>query len=134
MSNPGKGGRGKSAPYLTTHYRIPEPIKPVVERLAGAYRILAGSKNWSSCNSLLERVDAAIADTNQDDRHQFNIYEAIIEKQQTDLTTIQKQLDELKSEKERVVNILVPSLELKPQQGRKIQDAIKLAFPELKKE
>lgn len=27
------GGRGKKAPYVSTHVRIPEPIKPVVQEL-----------------------------------------------------------------------------------------------------
>ena len=40
MSDPTKGGRGQKAPYQTTHYRIPEPIKPVVEQLATAYKRL----------------------------------------------------------------------------------------------
>lgn len=33
-----KGGRGKKAPYKTTHVRIPEPIKAEVERMAAQYR------------------------------------------------------------------------------------------------
>jgi len=32
-----KGGRGKRAPYETTHVRIPEPIKDRVERLKEMY-------------------------------------------------------------------------------------------------
>ena len=38
--NHGFRGRGKVAPYITTHYRIPLPIKPTVEILANKYREL----------------------------------------------------------------------------------------------
>ena len=33
-----KGGKGKNVPYATTHYRIPEPLKPLVVLLAERYR------------------------------------------------------------------------------------------------
>lgn len=42
-SNPKKyiiKGRGKTAPYKTCHYRIPVPLKPVIELLANSYRQL----------------------------------------------------------------------------------------------
>ena len=39
-NNPGLGGRGKRAPYETTHYRIPVALKPIVEEMAGKYREL----------------------------------------------------------------------------------------------
>lgn len=39
-NNPGIGGRGKRAPYQTTHYRIPTALKPIVEEMAGKYREL----------------------------------------------------------------------------------------------
>jgi hypothetical protein len=32
------GGRGIKAPYQTTHCRIPEPIKPLVEKLSADYK------------------------------------------------------------------------------------------------
>ena len=35
-----KGGRGKKAPYQTTHCRVPEPCKPVVEKLVAYYKLL----------------------------------------------------------------------------------------------
>jgi len=37
MSSP-VGGRGHKAPYLTTHVRVPEPVKPEVERLISDYK------------------------------------------------------------------------------------------------
>lgn len=33
-----KGGRGKKAPYETTHVRIPVPIKEIVEKLSADYK------------------------------------------------------------------------------------------------
>lgn len=38
MADPTRGGRGKVAPYRTTHYRIPVPIKPLIEQIAAVYR------------------------------------------------------------------------------------------------
>lgn len=37
MANP-VGGRGHKAPYVTTHVRVPEPVKTEVERLIGDYK------------------------------------------------------------------------------------------------
>lgn len=34
------GGRGKKAPYATTHIRIPVPIKEQVENLINDYRLM----------------------------------------------------------------------------------------------
>ena len=39
-NNPGIGGRGKRAPYKTTHYRMPIALKPIVEEMARKYREL----------------------------------------------------------------------------------------------
>jgi hypothetical protein len=61
MDTIAKGGRGKRAPYISTHHRIPEPIKPVVEQLADAYRSVLDE--GSDPDELLERVKAAIATT-----------------------------------------------------------------------
>ena len=42
MSKP-KGGRGKRAPYQTTHIRVPLALKPAVERAIAEFRELAVS-------------------------------------------------------------------------------------------
>ena len=39
MNKP-KGGRGKVAPYESTHVRVPVPIKPKVDKLVDEYRDL----------------------------------------------------------------------------------------------
>lgn len=56
-----KGGRGKVAPYKTQHYRIPLPIKPVVELLANAYRQTLGSLNDPKGDHLIEKVKIALS-------------------------------------------------------------------------
>ena len=33
-----KGGRGKKAPYETTHVRVPDQLKPLVEMMAEGYK------------------------------------------------------------------------------------------------
>ena len=37
MATP-KGGRGKTAPYETTHVRVPVPLKPKLEKMIEEYR------------------------------------------------------------------------------------------------
>lgn len=61
LTNPGRGGRGKIAPYQTIHYRIPKPIKPTTERLAAVYRLLVGTNFEEGVQVLLQQVDEAIA-------------------------------------------------------------------------
>lgn len=61
MSNPGKGGYGKRAPYETIHYRIPMPIKPVVKMLADRFReLIGGSTVDPKGDKLIKRVKDAI--------------------------------------------------------------------------
>jgi predicted nucleic acid-binding protein len=65
MTDPiAKGGRGHKAPYETTHVRIAEGIKPVVERLSAVYRQkFFGNTNPDSngATELIERVEAALS-------------------------------------------------------------------------
>lgn len=58
-----KGGRGHKAPYETTHVRIAEGIKPVVERFCAVYRQkFLGDLNpdTNGATELLERIEAAL--------------------------------------------------------------------------
>ena len=49
MNEPWKGGKGKKAQYSTTHTRVPDPIKPVVEMLAREWkRALVQEKDTES--------------------------------------------------------------------------------------
>lgn len=57
-----KGGRGKKAPYETVMYRIPSPVKSVVEMLAQQYRQLLDGIVDPTGEGLIRRVEDAIAD------------------------------------------------------------------------
>ncbi len=63
------GGRGKKAPYKTEHYRIPAPIKPLVQALANEYRELIAKdskdKTELSFINLLEQVKEQAARLDQ---------------------------------------------------------------------
>ncbi|MCM0594573.1 MAG: hypothetical protein KA716_32065 [Gloeotrichia echinulata DEX184] len=66
MDTIAKGGRGHKAPYTTTHTRIPEGIKPVVENLVTEYRqkfVNDINPDTNGAAELLERLQAAITPT-----------------------------------------------------------------------
>lgn len=134
MNNPGVGGRGKKATYDSVHYRIPEPIKPVVKRFAAAYRILVGSGIQENCDRLLQNVDSALVNTLEGEKHQITIHEGIIEKLQNDLTILQSKVDKLQKQQIETIKDLTSTLEFKPQQGTKIQGVIKQVIASLKEE
>lgn len=58
-----RGGRGKRVPYKTVMYRIPAPIKPVVEVFGFAYRLLVDGVADPDGENLIKRVENAIAAT-----------------------------------------------------------------------
>jgi hypothetical protein len=55
-----KGGRGKRAPYETVMYRIPLPIKPVVELIGHTYRLLVDGVADPNGEQLIRRVEDAV--------------------------------------------------------------------------
>lgn len=59
-----RGGRGKQAPYISTHVRLPEPIKPLVEAIKARY--LAALDQGIDPVPLLKQIESAIAQTGQD--------------------------------------------------------------------
>lgn len=61
MNNPAKGGRGKKAPYNTTHYRIPEPLKALVEEIAANYRELISDYDDPNDPKLITEVLKAVS-------------------------------------------------------------------------
>ena len=58
MSDYSKGGRGKQAPYQSTHSRVPIPLKPLVEQFTEGYRQVVGTSHEKG---YLEGVQKAIA-------------------------------------------------------------------------
>lgn len=55
-----KGGRGKRAPYETVMYRIPAPIKPIVELIGHTYRLLVDGVADPKGEQLIRRVENAV--------------------------------------------------------------------------
>ena len=123
MSNPSKGGRGKQAPYFTTHCRVPERIKPTVERLATAYKVLMGSKNLEGVNSLIKSVDTTILN--------FSKSQDEMEHLKNELARLMHEIEALKIERQNAIENLLPTLEMKSREGVKMRAAIATAFPEL---
>ena len=104
MTDPGIGGRGKRAPYETTHYRIPIALKPIVEEMARKYRELVDE---------YEVDDPALVDA---------VINALCPKETNKNIEIEKI--------ELAIEILNEALLLKANVGgaikRKIEDALKL--------
>lgn len=122
MSNPGKGGRGKAAPYSTVHYRIPEPIKPTVERLAAAYRIMVADRGMLKAHiQLVESVDNVISQSTGLEMNSTSKVEIL-----------QDRINQLEGERERAISILVPALEAsRTNNASKLIRDVKSIFPEL---
>jgi hypothetical protein len=125
MSSPGKGGRGKKAPYSTIHYRIPEPIKASVERFAAAYRILSFDDDSEGCRNLIKSVDDATASLGE--------AEDKIRRLKLELALDKTRIEVLENERELVITNLIPAYGLGSREGVKMREAIAIAIPEVKK-
>ncbi len=124
MSSPGKGGRGKKAPYSTTHYRIPEPIKASVERFAVAYRILSFDNDSDGCKNLIKSVDDATASLGE--------AEDEIKRLKLELALANTKIEVLENEREFAITNLLTGYSLGWKDGVKIKEAIAVAIPEVK--
>lgn len=124
MSNPGKGGRGKIAPYSTTHYRIPEPLKATVERLTSAYRILVGSENLEACKKFVDCVDNAITNLGESQQN--------IKQLEAELVAARKEIETLKIKNIEVTKKLETALHLKSREGTKMKEIISESIDSLK--
>lgn len=60
-----KGGRGKKAGYETQMYRIPTPLRPVVEAMGLQFRLLWDGLSDPQGEKLISRIQAAIPDSEQ---------------------------------------------------------------------
>lgn len=123
MSSPGKGGRGKVAPYKTTHYRIPEPIKESVERFAMAYRILSFDGDSQGCRNLIKSVDDATANLGE--------AEDEIRRLKLELALVNTKVEVLENERESAITNLLPAYSLTARDGAKMKTAIATVFPEV---
>ena len=61
MTDPGKGGKGRKAPYQSTLVRVPLPLKPLVVALIYAWRNCLGSILDPKGENLVKQVEKAIA-------------------------------------------------------------------------
>ena len=61
MTNAFKGGRGITAPYQTTHCRVPIPLKEVIDKLVNEYKQLVVEE--ISTADLIGRLEEAIVST-----------------------------------------------------------------------
>lgn len=83
-----KGGRGNHAPYTTTHVRIPEPIKSLVQDAAQYYR-------QNGCVPTLN-VETPLAPGGDDDQEDDNRSDpSDLETIQSQAVTIQAYLSEI---------------------------------------
>jgi hypothetical protein len=123
MSSPGKGGRGKHAPYKTTHCRVPEPIKESVERFAIAYRILAFDGDLKSCRNLINSVDDATASLGE--------AEDEIKRLKLEVALANARIEVLENERESAITNLLTAFSLSSREGVKMKSAIASSFPEI---
>ncbi len=123
MSSPGKGGRGKQAPYTSTHCRIPEPIKASVERFTIAYRTLAFDGDSESCRNLIKSVDDATASLGEAEEE--------ISKLKLELALAKTKIEALENERESAIANLLTAFSLSSREGVKMKSAIASSFPEI---
>jgi hypothetical protein len=123
MSSPGKGGRGKQAPYSTTHCRVPEPIKATVERFAIAYRILSFDGDSEGCRNLIKSVEDATASLGEAEEE--------IKRLKLELALTKTKVEVLENEREFAITNLLTGYGLGSREGVKIRAAIAIAFPEV---
>lgn len=60
MNDPTRGGRGKVAPYETTHVRTPLPVKDIVEQIVNTYKQSVGNSETSKVDNYLNLLKDAI--------------------------------------------------------------------------
>lgn len=54
-----KGGRGRQAPYTSTHVRVPDPLKSEVEQLIWKWRELIESGEFSPTEAVSEVMNVS---------------------------------------------------------------------------
>jgi hypothetical protein len=119
-----KLGRGQKAPYETTHYRIPKPIKPLVERIAEEYKqcLFAGGDE----QEFLKKMSQSL----EEEKPAQDVKELKKEIVQLSrfLSGERQRADEAVAEGLRAATILKEALKLKPQAGGAIKQEIRKAL------
>lgn len=61
MSNsPYKGGKGQVAPFISTHCRVPEPIKPLIDSIINEWKHRFHSGSKAEGDRLIGRLNEAL--------------------------------------------------------------------------
>lgn len=94
MTNPGIGGRGKRAPYKTTHYRMPVALKPIVEEMAAKYRELVDEFEVDD-PALIDAVVSAIATSDLKNTEELSLMSEQIKSLEIQLKLSNKENKEL---------------------------------------
>lgn len=141
-SNPFPGGRHKTAPYKSTHLRVPEPIKAQLQKVVDIYKILTarrseiGLGNFDlQLNKFIEGHNPLYGVTSDDfklvDTRQFDelrsLYDALVKKNER----LREQTDSEALKQKTAIATLTKALELKPNAGGAIKKEIKKAIQEL---
>lgn len=106
MIEPWKGGKGKKAPYETTHQRIPQPIHRAVQMFSDRFKqLVAAGVTDPSGEHLIKRVEDAIcADALKPDtrykKEQIpgNGYNEDLEKSDEELEKLREENSQLRSQ------------------------------------
>lgn len=94
-----KGGRGKKAPYETTHIRIPRPLKPLIDKLISKYRELV--EQGQATEGLLDSLASSL-----DDQKPVNkLSDCHLSKQEA-IELAEKLYNQKKSKKETITKLL----------------------------
>lgn len=59
-NSPFKGGKGQLAPYITTHCRVPEPIKPLIDSIINDWKHRVHSGSETEGRIMVERLQEAL--------------------------------------------------------------------------
>lgn len=59
-SSPYKGGKGQVAPFVTTHCRVPEPIKPLIESIISDWKYRVHSGSQVEGDLLVQKLEQAL--------------------------------------------------------------------------
>lgn len=143
-----KGGRGKRAPYESTHYRLPVPLKPIAEEMAANYRELVSEYSDPQDPALIAAVLGAIApstkeleqdlDVSRDQLWRMQEYANNLagtvaenlkqyQQMQSELEELQQRVEKFKGVNQAIA-ILTEALKLRANSGGAIKEQIREAL------
>lgn len=141
-SNPFPGGRSKSAPYKSTHIRVPDTIKDKLSKIADIYRALLAKNSGSSLGNFDLHLDKFIEGANPIYGVTTDDFKLVSTRQYEDLQALYQAAiaknKELRRENESrarrqkfAIALLTEALKLKPNAGGAIKKEIQKAITEL---